>query len=200
MASAGWVLARPLVMSIPDEVAQYAEGNRIVSYFSLGDIQDGDQVKHNWLWTTASGSAGAYDFDSFRVFVWSLRRHRYETAYIERNLQGFSPVLLSEVELSAGKGKQAAAAAKSPGFSVCMQKKDGTIARREFAFLTNVVRFAGERPCEPRQPVWSAGSTQPAVSPAAPVAPAQPQSPSLRQRINGAAARLGASLSKLLGR
>ncbi|MGH9851884.1 MAG: hypothetical protein ACREBD_18765, partial [Blastocatellia bacterium] len=36
----GWVLTRRLVMAIPDEVAQYAEGRRIVSYFPLGEIRD----------------------------------------------------------------------------------------------------------------------------------------------------------------
>jgi hypothetical protein len=34
--SVGWVLTRSLIMAIPDEVAQYAEGHRITSYFSLG--------------------------------------------------------------------------------------------------------------------------------------------------------------------
>ena len=29
-----------------------------------------------------------------------------------------------------------------------MEKKDGQRYRREYAFVTNVVRFAGERPCE----------------------------------------------------
>ena len=36
-----------------DEVAQYSEGHRITSYFSLGKIKDGDQQKDIWLWTTA---------------------------------------------------------------------------------------------------------------------------------------------------
>ena len=48
----GWVLTRALSMAIPDEVAQYAEGHRITSYFALGHIEDGDSVKNNWLWTT----------------------------------------------------------------------------------------------------------------------------------------------------
>src|SRR5512140_1860897 len=75
----GWILARRLVMAIPDEVAQYAEGKHIVSYFALGKVQDGDALKPTWLWTTSVSRTAPYDFDSFRVFTWSLRRHRYET-------------------------------------------------------------------------------------------------------------------------
>ena len=107
----GWVLTRRLVMAIPDEVAQYAEGHRIVSYFPLGEVRDGDEKKTTWLWTTIGEGTEPYDFDSFRVFVWSQRRHHYETAYIERNLKGYAPVLLQEVEFSAarqgeGRGRQ----------------------------------------------------------------------------------------------
>ena len=143
----GWVLTRRLSMAIPDEVAQYAEGRRIVSYFPLGEVHDGDQKKHNWLWTTISDGVYPYDFDSFRVFIWSLRRHRYETAYIERNIRGFAPVVVGDVELSAPKGKDAASE-KYPGFSICFEKKDGVRYRRSYAFLTNVVRSAGEQSCE----------------------------------------------------
>lgn len=144
----GWVLTRRLVMAIPDDVAQYAEGHRIVSYFSLGTVDDGDEKKQNWLWTTIGDGSYPYDFDSFRVFIWSLRRHRYETAYIERNLHGYAPVFLRDVELSSAKAKGSDAGVKYPGFSVCMEKKDGQRYRRDYAFITNVVRFAGERPCE----------------------------------------------------
>ena len=107
-------------MAIPDEVAQYAEGKRIVSYFPLGEIVDDGQKKHTWLWTTTGDSKQPYDFDSFRVFTWSLRRHRYETSYIERNLTGFSPVTLGTVSLGAD---------QYAGFSVCIEKKDGSIVR-----------------------------------------------------------------------
>lgn len=135
----GWVLTRRLQMAIPDEVAQYAEGRRIVSYFSLGKLQDGDQRKDVWLWTTVTGGQHPWDFESFRVFIWNLRRHRYETAHIERNLKGYAPVLVKDVDYQG---------AKYPGFSVCTEKKDGQRSRREFALLSNVVRFAGEYPCE----------------------------------------------------
>jgi len=151
---AGWALTPRLVMAIPDEVAQYAEGRRIVSYFSLGDIQDGDQIKHVWLWTTIGDGQHEYNFDSFRIFVWSLRHHRYETAYIERNLQGYDPILLKPVAYAAGvRTKTAPAQQTYPGFSICREKQDGQSYRREYALLGNIVRSAGESPCEtPRDP------------------------------------------------
>jgi len=127
----GWVLTRRLFMAIPDEVAQYAEGRRITSYFPLGDIRDGDQLKKIWLWTTIEQSLLPYDYDSYRVFVWSLRHHRYETAYIQRRVKGYFPTLV-----------------EGSGFSVCLEKPDGTRARRVYSMVGNAVRQAGEKPCE----------------------------------------------------
>jgi len=174
---AGWALTGALSMAIPDEVAQYAEGHRIVSYFPLGETPDGDQKKQQWLWTTIAGGPQPYDFDSFRVFVWSTRRHRYETAHIERNLKGYSPVLVGQVQTVESKGQPAGAL---PGFSVCVQKADGQRYRREYAFVSNMVRFAGERPCEAPQPE----SLKPAAAPAAtaPSAPAEHKSLGRRLR------------------
>jgi hypothetical protein len=139
----GWVLTRLLSMAIPDEVAQYAEGRRIVSYFPLGETQDGEEKKKIWLWTTTTDSRQPWDFDSFRVFTWSIRRHRYETAHIERNLKGYSPVLLKDVGVTS-RGESI----KYPGFSVCMEKKDGQRVRREYVLMGNSVRFSSELPCE----------------------------------------------------
>jgi hypothetical protein len=98
----GWVLTRRLFMAIPDEVAQYAEGKRITSYFPLAGVQDGGTTKHHWLWTTMNEGLQPYQFDSFRVFIWSLKRQRFETAYIERNLKGYYPTLLHTVTMPSG--------------------------------------------------------------------------------------------------
>jgi Bacterial SH3 domain len=160
----GWVLTRMLTMAIPDEVAQYAEGKRIVSYFPLGFMQDGDEKKTVWLWATTSNSHAPWDFDSFRVFVWSLRRHRYETAHIERNIHGYSPVLLKDVGY-AQRGQNA----NYPGFSICMENKEGQRVRREYVLMTNLVRFAGEQPCEAPPPPVEVKSPAPL-----PVAAAEP--------------------------
>jgi hypothetical protein len=163
-------------MAIPDEVAQYAEGKRIVSYFPLGYVDDDGTKKAIWLWTTASAHE-PYDFDSFRVFIWSLRRHRYETAYIERNLAGYAPVLIRQVDFSTG-SRAHAASGKFPGFSVCTQKDDGQLHRREFALLGNVVRYAGETPCQLPASLWvaQAGTAPGAAVPAPPRAPAPAES------------------------
>jgi uncharacterized protein YgiM (DUF1202 family) len=124
----GWVLTRRIFMAIPDEVAQYAEGKRITSYFSLGKVRDEEKTKDIWLWTTIGGGAQAYDFDGFRVFVWSLRHHRYETAYIQRRMIGYYPVR-----------------AGSASFSVAIEKDDGKRYRQSFSMEGNRVKFDGER-------------------------------------------------------
>jgi SH3-like domain-containing protein len=181
----GWVLTRRLVMAIPDEVAQYAEGHRIVSYFPLGEVRAGDEKKTTWLWTTIGDGTEAYDFDSFRVFVWSQRHHHYETAYIERNLKGYAPVLLEEVEFPA-RGKAKGEAVKYPGFSICIEKKDGQRYRLEFALPTaEKVRFAGERPCEaPGAPVVTAQAPVPAPSATAPAPPAETFTQRVKKRLH----------------
>jgi hypothetical protein len=136
---AGWVLARMLYMSIPDEVAQYAEGHRITAYLPLGDVKDQNQTKHNWLWTTVANGQHAYEFDSFRVFVWSTKRHHYETAYIERNVKGYYPV---EITVIPGQ--------ESMGFSLVMEEKDGKPYTRTYAFSGYHVRMVSKTLYQPQ--------------------------------------------------
>ncbi|HVV45767.1 MAG TPA: hypothetical protein VHC72_11185, partial [Bryobacteraceae bacterium] len=89
------------------------------------------EPKDIWLWTTIASLGEDYDFDSYRVFVWSLRHHRYETAYIQRRERGYLPVL-----------------AKQGEFSVCVEDKNGARIRRDYTMTGNTVRPAGIRPCE----------------------------------------------------
>ena len=136
----GWVLARMLIMSIPDEVAQYAEGHRITAYLPLGEVKEKGkrQSKHNWLWTTSSAGQHPFEFDSFRVFVWSTRRHHYETAFIERNVQGFYPI-----EPVALPGQEENA------FSVVLREKDGKLYKRTYGFTGYHVRMISKVPFNP---------------------------------------------------
>jgi SH3-like domain-containing protein len=132
----GWVLTRPLSMAIPDEVAQYAEGHRITSYFPLGQVHDDGQVKNNWLWTTIAKGGQPYEFDSFRVFVWSLRHHRYETAYIERNIVGHYPVRVID-------------SGPLPSFSVVLEGVDGHLYRKTYSFDSYRIRMVNRELYDP---------------------------------------------------
>jgi hypothetical protein len=145
---AGWALARMLVMSIPDEVAQYGEGQRITAYVSLGVVPEKDarEPHHNWLWTTASAGLRPHQFDSFRVFVWSARRRHYETAFIERNVKGYYPI--EAVDLPGRDSK---------GFTVIIEEKDGRLYRRTYAFSGYHIRMIARQP-------WERGGDLPAVS------------------------------------
>jgi hypothetical protein len=129
----GWVLTRNLLISVPDEVAQYAEGKRITSYFELGSVNDEEKgLKHHWLWTTLAGS-DPVDFDSWRVFIWNLRRHRYETSYRQRDLEGYFPV---EVDPSEGKtiGRT---------FHIVTKDDDEKFRRRTYRFDGTLVHLSG---------------------------------------------------------
>ncbi len=89
----GWVLLRMIDLDIPLEVAQYAEGQRIMGYFVLNTVQDGDKQVAQYLVCLNEPKDGLpWDFNQIRVFTWNRGRHRYETAYRERNLQGYLPV------------------------------------------------------------------------------------------------------------
>ena len=132
-------------MLIPDEVAQYAEGHRITTYFSIGKTADAGEKKDIWLWTTSENLGEDHDFDSFRVFTWSLRHHRYETAYIQRRERGFFPVIATSGE-----------------FSLCLEKPSGLV-RKQFVMTGNAVRASGDTPCQKTSDMESAPQNLPAV-------------------------------------
>jgi hypothetical protein len=160
---AGWVFTRYVSMAIPDEVAQYAEGHRIVSYFSLGQLTDHDERRTIWLWTTVASGVHDYDFDSFRVFVWSFRHHRYETSHVERNLEGYLPVLAKP----AGAARQT-----DPSFSLCMVNREDRRVRREYVLSAGRIHLVSESDCPAVAPVYTpptaSGVAAAAATPAAP--------------------------------
>jgi SH3 domain-containing protein len=89
----GWVLLRMIDLDIPLEVAQYAEGQRIMGYFVLNTVQDGDKQVPQYLVLLNEPKDGLpWDYNQIRIFTWGRIRHRYETAYRERNLEGHFPV------------------------------------------------------------------------------------------------------------
>ena len=92
----GWVMAG-LHLDVPDDIAQYSEGQRIVAAFKLDEVTDGEKKVPEYLVLLTDNKDGMpYDFNQIRIFTWNLRRHRYETAYREHDLNGVLPVTLGE--------------------------------------------------------------------------------------------------------
>jgi SH3-like domain-containing protein len=90
---AGWVLLRMIDLDIPLEIAQYAEGQRIMGYFVLNTVQEEDKQVPQYLVLLNEPKDGLpWDFNQIRIFTRNRAKHRYETAYREHNLEGYFPV------------------------------------------------------------------------------------------------------------
>jgi hypothetical protein len=112
----GWLLSRMLDVDVPDSVGRYAENQRIVGAYVLTTVHDDGVEGPNKdipIYLTVLGPylAGLpYDFDQVRVFTWNLKMHRYETAFREKNVEGYLPVAISTGKDPYGK----AALAQTP--------------------------------------------------------------------------------------
>lgn len=138
----GWILARMVDIDVPLDVAQYAEGQRIQAFFVLDSVQDADKKVPEYLVLLNEPKDGMpSDFNQIRVFTWNVRKHRYETAYRERNLAGVFPVTLGQ-EAFEKEGTL-------PTFTVRVQDQQGNVSERKYKLNTPIVRRVlapGEKP------------------------------------------------------
>lgn len=118
----GWVLSNALFLEVPDDVAQYAEGKRITSYFPMGDVMSEGEIKKNWLWTTQSVKYAPFEYDGLRLFTYNAKRKRYETSYRERDLRGYFPTLTKD--LGGGRWE----------FQTVVEGEGGKLVQRTYAF------------------------------------------------------------------
>ena len=129
----GWVLGRMIDLDVPLEVAQYAEGQRIVGCFVLNEVSDGDKKVPQYLMVLTEAKDGQpFDFNQARVFTWNVKRHRYETAYRERNLNGILPVTVSHEDF----GKEG----DLPSFVLRIKDASGNAVERKYKMNTPIVK------------------------------------------------------------
>jgi len=138
----GWVLGRALYLDVPEDIAQYAEGQRIVAVFPLDEVNDaGKKISQYLVLLTENHEGLPYDFSQARVYTWNTKRHRYETAYRERDLSGALPVSLGQQTFEKEGSLRT--------FTLRLKDEDGKVRQQVYKFNPPIVRkfFApGEEP------------------------------------------------------
>jgi len=141
----GWVLARMIDVDAPLEIAQYAEGQRIVAFFVLNEVRDaGKNVPQYLLALTEPKDGLPFDFNQVRVFTWNVKHHRYETAYRER-VKGDLPIVVGRENFD----KEGAL----PVFVIRVKDENGNVTERKYKLNTPIVRRVyapGEQPLKKR--------------------------------------------------
>lgn len=151
----GWVLSRMVDIDVPIDVAQYAEGQRIVAAFVLNAVHDSDaplptdssaaatdsksddkrgarDVPQYLVLLTEPRDGMPWDYNQARIFTWNLKRHRYETAYRERNLVGVFPVTTGREDF----GKEGV----EPTFTLRVKDDNGSIREKKYRLIGPIVR------------------------------------------------------------
>ncbi len=140
----GWVLSRLVDIDVPLEIAEYAEGQRIVASFVLDQVQDGDQKVPQYLELLTDPKDGMpFDYNQIRVFTWNVKRHRYETAYREHNLNGTLPVMVSQENFDKE--------GTLPVFVLRVKDDNGEVVERKYKLQTPIVHRVlgpGETPAQ----------------------------------------------------
>lgn len=129
----GWVLARMVDLDVPLEIAQYAEGQRLVAFFVLNQVADGDKKISQYLVVLTEPKDGMpFDYNQVRVFTWNVKRHRYETAYREHNLNGVLPVTVAQENFDKE--------GTLPIFVLQVKDDNGNLSQRKYKMNTPIVR------------------------------------------------------------
>ena len=206
----GWVLARRLDVDIPDQIAQYSEGKRIVGAYQLNTVYDPGGPKEDpeeraarrakkaaklaaegrkqkpgppepppemlparqvpqYVTVTQEFKDGLpFDWDQVRVFIWNVKRHRYETAYRLREQQGYLPVTIGAAHFKDANGRDMGleptfTIRTTPDGIVTQDPATGsfhaqTVQETTYRLEGGIVRSAAPPPPRPEKTAANAGS------------------------------------------
>ena len=120
----GWLLSRYMDVDAPESITRYAEGQRVVGAYILTTVNDpgAEQDDKNipiYVTVMSPYKAGLpYDFDQVRVFTWNVKKHRYETGFRDKNIEGYLPVTVKMATDPYGKSPTAATPAPTFTYKV----------------------------------------------------------------------------------
>jgi hypothetical protein len=112
---------RMMDVDVPDAIMRYSEGQRVVGAYVLTRVNDPEAPQDDkdvpvYVTVLSPYTAGLpYDFNQVRVFIWNVKKHRYETGFRERNIEGYLPVKVTREKDSYGKAPTSMA--EAPTFS-----------------------------------------------------------------------------------
>ena len=142
----GWALGRMIDVDVPLEIAQYAEGQRIIASFVLSQVQDGATTVAQYLVLLNEPKDGQpTDYNQIKVFTWNVKKHRYETAYRER-INGNLPVTLGHEDFEKE--------GNLPVFVLRVPDASGSMTERKYKLNNPIVRRVSTpsgQPAHPRQ-------------------------------------------------
>ncbi len=137
----GWALGRMIDVDVPLEIAQYAEGQRIIASFVLSEVQDGENKVSQYLVLLNENKDGQpTDYNQIKVFTWNIKKHRYETAYRER-INGNLPVTVTHEDFEKE--------GNLPVFVLRAVDDSGNVTERKYKLNNPIVRRVlapGEQP------------------------------------------------------
>jgi hypothetical protein len=129
-ARGGWVLGRYITLDVPPEISQFAQAVNTVAWLVLDQVSDSGRMRPQYLVADRIG-APEFDFNHIRVFTWWPKKQEYVTAYVESNVPGYFPILVSRID-------------DKPDFRLRLVDKKGHPYQKVYGMADTIVRPLGK--------------------------------------------------------
>ncbi|MBL8149676.1 MAG: SH3 domain-containing protein [Blastocatellia bacterium] len=94
----GWLLSGLVNLTIPEDIARYAENKQVLSWHILSAAKDSNGQEHPTYLSLERDHGTNQDFDRVRVLYWNPARKRHELSYRIQNILGVLPVEVTRVD------------------------------------------------------------------------------------------------------